>query len=130
MSVTGEGVGVPFTGEQIGMLRQLAEMLRMAVPPSAEGASGNTQNFERAEAEPQAGREEATLLVEAALNRSYRRVPRAANAKKNIPPERCPWTGLTRNQFYELFKQRENGQPLIKNVSLREEGESPCRAPL
>lgn len=72
----------------------------------------------------QAGPDEAALIIEAALDRVYRRLPHAANTKKNIPPERCPWTGLTRNQFYEIFELRENGRPLIKSVSFREDDEA------
>ncbi len=70
---------------------------------------------------PSLTKRDAELILDATFDRIYRRVP--APTKKNRPGEQCPFTGLNRGQFYELFKLREKGKPLIRNVSLREQGE-------
>jgi len=68
--------------------------------------------------------QEAKVLVDALLDRLYRRVPLAANRDKGIEAEHCPFSGLNRGQFYELFDRVEDGEPVIKSVSLRHEGEA------
>lgn len=66
-------------------------------------------------------REDADVLLDALLDKVYRRVPLKA------PPggkgEQCPFSGLNRNQFYELFLLEEDGKPVIKNFTLAEPDE-------
>jgi hypothetical protein len=66
--------------------------------------------------------QDADVLIEALLKRTYRRMPRPANKEKGIAAEDCPFTGLNRGQLYELLNRSENGE--IKTVSMRQEGET------
>ena len=64
----------------------------------------------------------AAQLVDALLERLYRRVPKPGT--KTTPAETCPFSDLNRSALYELFNLRnENGSPVIKTASLREEHE-------
>jgi hypothetical protein len=67
-------------------------------------------------------KQDVDLIVDAVLDRMYRRVP--APAAKGSAGGQCPFTGLNRGQFYELFKLRKNGKSVIRSVSLREDGET------
>ena len=67
-------------------------------------------------------KQDVDLIVDAILDRMYRRVP--APAAKGGAGVHCPFTGLNRGQLYELFKLRKNRKPVIRSVSLRENGET------
>jgi hypothetical protein len=97
----------PFSPEDISALAQMAAAL----------ASVATQ-FKAQKAAPAASvapltAHEADLIVDAIFRRTFRRIP--------APQEECPFTGLNRGQFYELFKLRAEGKPVIRTASpLRE----------
>ncbi|HEV3272881.1 MAG TPA: hypothetical protein VGZ93_11935 [Candidatus Methylacidiphilales bacterium] len=64
----------------------------------------------------------AAEIVDAMLQRLYRRMPKAGT--KDSPAEHCPFSGINRSGLYELLKLRnEDGSPVIRTVSFREEGE-------
>lgn len=56
----------------------------------------------------------AQLLVDAQLERVISRYPK--------PGKQCPWTGLNRNQIYELSQKIVDGRPCIETISLKEPG--------
>lgn len=56
----------------------------------------------------------AQHIVDAVLNRLICRFPK--------PLERCPWTGLNRNQLYEITAQDSEKRPTISTLSLKKQG--------
>jgi hypothetical protein len=64
----------------------------------------------------------AAEIVDAILQRLYRRMPKAGT--KNSPAEHCPYSGMNRSAIYEILNLRnEDGSPVIKTVTSREENE-------
>jgi hypothetical protein len=109
--------GTSFSPEQIATLIRFASGIQAAMlaPAPMEAVESTTART--------LSNEEAAVVTRAILNDEFRRVPKSGNKKLNRPAEFCPRTGLNRNQLYELFDLRENGRPVIKNVSLKEDGE-------
>jgi hypothetical protein len=109
--------GTSLSAEQIASLSRFSAALQAATPGPApvEAVPSTTART--------LSNEEAAVLNRANLNDTFRRVPLGASKKLNRPAEVCPHTGLNRNQFYELFDLRENGRPVIKNISLKKNGE-------
>jgi hypothetical protein len=102
------------TVEQLEMLSRLAAVLGIAVTPARS----------KTEVPSTISASDAGVLADALLDRMTRRVPQAADTKKGIEAEVCPYTGLNRGQFYELFNLVENGEPVIESMSFKQEGEA------
>jgi hypothetical protein len=58
----------------------------------------------------------AEAVVDALLSRLISRIP--------FDGERCPYTGLNRNQIYELLKAGPNGEAVISSFTLAAPGEA------
>jgi hypothetical protein len=106
-----------FSLQDISALARFAQILANATPSSipAEGSDPITRTGSLT-------KQDASLFINALLDRIYHRVP--APTQKKQSGQHCPFTGLNRGQFYELFKLRQNGKSVIRSVSLREDGET------